>query len=237
MDSLKEAKLRLAGSVRAVALTGAGVSAESGVPTFRGSEGLWRNFRPEDLATPGAFERDPALVWQWYDWRRKKISEVKPNPAHRALAQIEKGHPGFTLITQNVDGLHTLAGSTNVLELHGSIWRVRCTGCGTVKEDRTLPIKTPPVCGCGGIMRPDVVWFGEMLPEAVIEKAFEAASNADFMMVVGTSGVVQPAASLAFRAREAGAYLVEINPESTPLSGIMDQRIPGRAGDIVPGFL
>lgn len=234
MDLLKEAKERLLGSTSPVVMTGAGVSAESGVPTFRGADGLWKNFRPEDLATPGAFDRDPVLVWEWYDWRRRKISQVSPNAAHYALAEIEKTHPGFTLITQNVDGLHAMAGSKNVLDLHGSIWRVRCTECGVISEDRTVPINIPPKCGCGGLLRPDVVWFGEELPMRVIEKAFAAASGADFIMVIGTSGVVQPAASLAVRAKNGGAFVVEVNIENTPLSDIADVFLKGKAAETVP---
>lgn len=232
--ALEKIKEKLMRSASTVVLTGAGISAESGVPTFRGKEGLWRSFRPEDLATPEAFRRDPVLVWEWYDWRRSRISKIKPNRAHYALAEIEKSFRDFTLITQNVDGLHALAGSRNIIELHGSIWRVRCTECGTVSENRDVPIKILPRCPCGGLLRPDVIWFGEKLPEKMIEKAFEASTNADFMMVIGTSGIVQPAASLAFRAKENGAFLVEINPEATPLSGIMDVRIQGSAGETLP---
>ncbi len=234
MDDIKEALDRLRHSSSPVALTGAGVSAESGVPTFRGPGGLWRNFRAEELATPEAFAADPALVWEWYDWRRQKIASISPNPAHRALAEIERKKPGFTLITQNVDGLHALAGSTNVLEIHGSIWRVQCIECGAAQENRAVPIDIPPRCACGGLLRPGVVWFGEMLPEAVINAAFEACSKADFMIVAGTSGVVQPAASLAMNAKRAGAYLVEVNPEPTPLSGSMDAILAGAAGAVLP---
>lgn len=227
------------GSLRAVFLTGAGVSAESGVPTFRGEGGLWRNFRPEELATPGAFKKDPWLVWQWYDWRRKILSGVRPNAGHRALSEIEKekGAEGCTLITQNVDGLHQGAGSTNVLELHGSIWRLRCVLCAAAAENREVGLEEIPRCACGGLLRPAVVWFGEQLPEEVITAAVEAAGKADFMMVIGTSGVVQPAASLAVRAKENGAYVVEVNTEATPLTSIMDVTLQGRAGDILPLLL
>jgi NAD-dependent deacetylase len=237
LDLLKEAKDKLLGSSTPVVMTGAGISAESGVPTFRGEDGLWKNFRAEELATPGAFSKDPVLVWEWYDWRRQKISEVSPNAAHYALAELEKRHPGLTLITQNVDGLHVLAGSENVLELHGSIWRVRCTGCGALKEDRTVPLEIPPKCGCGALLRPDVVWFGEQLPVRVIEDAFTAASNADLVMVIGTSGVVQPAASLAVRAKNSGAFVIEINIESTPLTDITDVFLRGKAAQTLPALL
>ncbi|GMR04132.1 MAG: NAD-dependent deacylase [Thermodesulfobacteriota bacterium] len=236
---MEEVKKRLKGAQTPVFLTGAGVSAESGVPTFRGEEGLWRNFRPEDLATPGAFKRDPWLVWQWYDWRRKILSGVKPNAAHEALARIEKekGAGRVTIITQNVDGLHQAAGSVNVLELHGSIWKLRCVKCAAVIEDRTVGLTEVPVCACGGLLRPGVVWFGEALPEEVFRAALNAAARADFMMVIGTSGVVQPAASLAFKAKQAGAYVAEVNPESTPLSSVMDAVLKGSAGAILPALL
>jgi len=217
-----------------VVLTGAGVSAESGVPTFRGAEGLWRNFNPQELATPEAFEADPRLVWEWYDWRRSIIAGIRPNPAHYALAELERRSPGFTLITQNVDGLHGAAGSRNVLEIHGSIWTVRCVECGNSSENRDVPIKILPRCSCGGLLRPGVVWFGESLPEEVLYRAFEAASSADCMLVIGTSGIVQPAASLAARAKGAGAFVAEINPEATPLSDIMDARLPGKAAELMP---
>ncbi len=230
-------KERLMAARSPVALTGAGVSAESGVPTFRGPEGLWRNFRPEDLATPEAFERDPALVWEWYDWRRSLISGIRPNQAHYALAELERRNPAFTLVTQNVDGLHRSAGSRNVLEIHGSIWTVRCVGCGASSENREVPIKIPPRCGCGGLLRPGVVWFGETLPEDLLYRAFDAASGADFMLVIGTSGVVHPAASFAARAKDAGAFVIEINTERTPLSGRADAVLQGRAGQVLPGLL
>ncbi len=227
--AFKEVKDRLYASKRPVALTGAGVSAESGVPTFRGIGGLWRNFRAEELATPEAFKRDFRLVWEWYDWRRRKISVVKPNSAHYWLADIEKRNKDFILITQNVDGLHGLAGSRNLLEIHGSIWKVKCVECKVLRELMDVPVKMPPMCACGGLLRPAVVWFGEALPEETIQAAFDAADKADFMMVIGTSGAVQPAASLASRAKRNGACLVEINPETTPLSRIMDLTLDSTA--------
>lgn len=237
MDLLEEAKKRLAGSATPVVLTGAGISAESGVPTFRGEDGLWKSFRAEELATPGAFARDPVLVWEWYDWRRALVAKVEPNAAHYALAGLEAAHPEMTLITQNVDGLHALAGSTRVLELHGSIWRVRCTGCGALREDRTVPLDIPPKCACGALLRPDVVWFGEQLPVGVIEDAFASAAAADFVLVVGTSGVVQPAASLAVRAKSAGAFVVEINIDTTPLTDVADVFLEGGVAEMVPALV
>ncbi|MFQ5465324.1 MAG: NAD-dependent deacylase [Thermodesulfobacteriota bacterium] len=234
---IEAASRRLGAASSPAALTGAGVSAESGVPTFRGPGGLWRNFRPEDLATPEAFRAAPELVWQWYDWRRGLVAGLKPNAAHYALAELEKRFPSFTLITQNVDGLHELAGSTRVIELHGSIWRTRCTVCEARSSNRDVPLEIPPKCGCGGLLRPDVVWFGETLPARAIEAAFAAASEADVMIVAGTSGVVQPAASIATRAGEAGAFVVEVNPDSTPLSAVADLRLAGPAAVVLPRLL
>jgi NAD-dependent deacetylase len=221
---------------RVVALTGAGVSAESGVPTFRSETGLWRRYRPEELATPRAFARDPKLVWEWYDWRRGLIAECRPNPAHNALAGIESRLPNFTLVTQNVDGLHRLAGSRRVLELHGDIWRMRCTRQGTTLVDRTTPLpEIPPRCAeCGALLRPDVVWFGESLPGDVLEAAFAVSAACDVMLVVGTSAVVQPAASLPLIAKQNGAALVEINPQPTPLSDYADLVLRQPAAHALP---
>jgi NAD-dependent deacetylase len=187
--------------------------------------------------TPRAFERDPALVWEWYNWRREKVSGLKPNPAHYALVELGKRFRDFTIITQNVDGLHALAGSSDILELHGNIWRVRCVGCARVSENRKVPIEIPPRCECGGLLRPDIVWFGEALPEEVVERAFKALERTDFILVVGTSGIVQPAASFAATAKGNGAFLVEINLERTPLSDIMDIVVPGKAGEVLPKLL
>lgn len=226
--------LRSAG--RVAALTGAGVSAESGVPTFRGAEGLWNNYRAEDLATPEAFERDPELVWRWYDWRRSIIAPIKPNPGHHALAEMESLYENFTLITQNVDGLHALAGSSDPVEMHGNIWHTRCVYEGTVRENRDVPLpRIPPRCaGCGAILRPHIVWFGESLEPEKLSRSFEAAQEADLFFVIGTSGVVQPAASLAGLARNNDAVVVEINLEITPLSDIADASLFGPSGKILP---
>jgi NAD-dependent deacetylase len=230
------AKLR--GARRVAALTGAGVSAESGVPTFRGAEGLWRRFRPEELATPQAFARDPVLVWEWYDWRRQKVGACAPNDGHRALAELGRRSFAFDLVTQNVDGLHRLAGSSPVWELHGSLWNLRCTGCSRNREDRSAPLPSiPPRCACGAIERPGVVWFGESLPSEVLARAFDAASRADVFLVVGTSALVHPAASLPEVAGEQGALVVEVNPELTPLSGLVDVRLAGPSAVILPRIL
>ncbi|GAB4549983.1 MAG: NAD-dependent deacylase [Anaerolineae bacterium] len=219
-----------------VALTGAGISAESGVPTFRGEDGLWRHYRPEDLATPYAFARDPALVWEWYDWRRGLIARCQPNSAHFTLAAMQARLPDFTLITQNVDGLHRQAGVQRLLELHGNIWRLRCTRQGTTFEDRTTPLPhLPPYCpDCGALLRPDVVWFGETLPADVLQNAFTACAACDLILVVGTSALVQPAASLPLIAIQNGAALVEINLQPTPLSDHADLTLRQPAAQALP---
>lgn len=220
-------------------LTGAGISAASGVPTFRGSDGLWRNFRAEDLATPEAFARDPKLVWQWYDWRRGLVSACKPNPAHIALTELQRQNPRFKLITQNVDGLHDLAGTEGALKLHGDLWHLRCTGCDHRGMSREVPlVPLPPLCPqCGGLLRPDVVWFGEMLDEQVWQDARENAGQCDLFLVIGTSAVVQPAASLPMEAHSSGAKVIEVNLEPTPLSASADLSLLGTAAEVVPALL
>ncbi len=218
-------------------LTGAGISAESGIPTFRGEDGLWKRYRPEELATPEAFARNPALVWEWYDWRRQIIARSQPNPAHRTLAEMEEFFPRFTLITQNVDGLHQAAGSRRVLELHGNIWRVRCVKEGIVTENREVPLREiPPRCRCGSLLRPDVVWFGEPLPRDILEEAFAAAEDCEIMLVIGTSALVQPAASIPLVALRCGAAIVEINPHETPLSPYATEILRERAGKALPAL-
>ena len=221
---------------RVAVLTGAGISAESGIPTFRGAEGLWKKFRAEELATPEAFSRDPKLVWEWYDWRRGIIAQKMPNSGHKVLASWENAFPAFSLITQNIDGLHQKAGSKNISELHGNIWKVRCTEEGTVTENYETPLKDiPPRCpSCGAVLRPHVVWFGESLSSAVLNTAFLLSSTCNVMFVIGTSAVVQPAASLPIAAAESGAKIVEINPDPTPLTSYADFSIRGKAGEILP---
>ena len=235
MDAVRE-WLRQANSV--AVLTGAGVSAESGVPTFRGNNGLWKQRRAEDLATPGSFARNPELVWEWYDWRRSVLAEANPNPGHYALAELEKRVSNFTLITQNVDGLHELAGSHNVLRLHGSIWRVRCLACNEERFDRRIPFpEIPPKCECGGTLRPGVVWFGEALPQGVWQAAENAARSAELFLVIGTSAVVYPAAGLAQIAKASGARVVEINIAETNLSDQIDQFLQGPSGELLPQLI
>jgi len=226
--------LRRAG--RVVVLTGAGISAESGVPTFRQAQtGLWAQYDPQELATPAAFRRQPQLVWDWYAWRRELVAGVAPNPGHFALASMEAYVPTFTLITQNVDSLHQRAGSRHVIELHGNITRVKCSREERVVETWPATEERPPRCpDCGAFLRPDVVWFGEALPAAVLHAASEAARLADIFLTIGTSGLVQPAASLPRLAAGNGAVTVEINIEDTPLSPRMDYTLRGPSGVILP---
>ena len=223
---------------RVVAFTGAGISAESGVPTFRGQGGFWENKSVEDLATPGGFARDPRRVWAWYDARRRQISRCVPNAGHLALARYAKAHSDFRLITQNVDGLHMAAGTEGLIRLHGDLFRVRCTREGGSREDRRVPLpEIPPRCACGALLRPDVVWFGESLPEDAMREATEAARRAELFLSIGTSAVVYPAASLPEIARGHGAFLVEINIEPTPLSFLADEVIQAPAAEALPDLL
>ncbi|MEW5981923.1 MAG: NAD-dependent deacylase [Acidobacteriota bacterium] len=235
--------LREAG--RVMATTGAGISAESGVPTFRGPDGLWRRYRPEDLATPEAFGANPALVWEWYRWRRARIAEARPNPGHDALSRFERRWPAFELVTQNVDGLHHRAGSTRVIEVHGNIWRTRCArrcgfsideSPGAATEPVPLDDRGLPVCQCGGMLRPDVTWFGEALDAQAITRAFALAESCEVLLVVGTSSLVYPAAAVPEIALGAGATVIEINVDATPLTSRADVSLRGLAGEILPAL-
>jgi NAD-dependent deacetylase len=227
-------RLREAGSL--AVLTGAGVSAESGVPTFRGKEGLWKEYKGTELATPQAFSRDPELVWEWYHWRRGLVQQATPNPAHEAIAKLEEKLDDFTLITQNVDGLHLEAGSKNVYEIHGNLNRARCSTCGhTSYPDGQEGIPVCELCSAG--MRPDVVWFGESLDVELLEGSFVASARADMLIVAGTSSVVQPAASLAFAAADRGGYVLEVNLDPTPLTGTANDTVLGKAGEVLPQLL
>jgi NAD-dependent deacetylase len=223
---------------RITVLTGAGVSAASGVPTFRGPEGLWKQHRPESIATAEAFRRDPKFVWEWYDWRRQVLSTKTPNRAHEVLAAWSRRYPNFTLITQNVDGLHERAGTQNVIRFHGSIWEVLCWNkCPSSPArwlDETVPFRQiPPKCPhCDGIVRPGVVWFGEGIDGDVLQRSI-AAIDCDVFFTIGTSSQVYPAASLVFAAKERGAYTIEINKEATPASGVIDLQLQGPAEEVL----
>ena len=228
----------LADAKSVTVLTGAGISAESGVPTFRGAGGLWRNFRPEELATPEAFERNPQFVWEWYDWRRSIVAKARPNRGHHALADLEPRVTHFTLVTQNVDGLHDAAGSRQVVKIHGDIWLLRCLSCGREETNRAVPlVPLPPRCACGGMQRPGVVWFGEAMPAAAMERSFEAARRCEVFLCCGTSALVHPATGLPRLALEAGAKLIEVNLEPTPLSHAVHVSLLGKAGDILPEII
>lgn len=220
-------------------ITGAGISAESGVPTFRGADGLWKRYRAEDLATPWAFERDPKLVWEWYNWRRGIIAQAEPNAGHRAIAEMEAIFANFFLITQNVDGLHRRAGNRKLMEIHGNLWLVRCTREGIIWENYEVPLtEIPPKCKrCGAILRPHVVWFGESLDPENLRLAYQLLKECEVLLVVGTSGVVQPVASFPWEAKRHGAYVVEVNIEPTPITRISDLFLKGKASEVLPSLL
>ena len=223
---------------RVLFFTGAGVSAESGLPTFRDAQtGLWANYKPQDLATPEAFARDPETVWRWYQWRRRVHAGVIPNPAHQAIAAFEARRPQTVLVTQNVDRLHELAGSTAPIHLHGSVFRNKCADCGLSTPEVPHDLETPPRCeSCGGLCRPDVVWFGEGLPEEPWRAALAAAEQAEIVLSVGTSATVHPAARIPLVAREAGALVVQVNPEPTAFDRIA-LNLRGPAGLVLPELL
>jgi NAD-dependent deacetylase len=231
MTPIEEAAGRIARARHLAVLTGAGVSAESGIPTFRGAGGLWRGRDPMSLATPQAFAADPELVWAFYNWRRGLVSAAQPNPAHLALAALQDRVPRLTLITQNVDRLHQRAGSRDVLELHGNLFDVRCTGCRQVEDRAGESLPALPSCSaCGSLLRPAVVWFGEDLPPGVWAAAEAAVDQADLLLVVGTSAVVYPAAALA----NAGCPVIEVNLQPTPISAGVTLPLVGKAGEILP---
>lgn len=230
---------RFASAKTVAVLTGAGVSAESGVPTFRDAQtGLWAKYNPEDLATPRAFRRNPRLVWEWYAWRRQLVAQAKPNPAHLALAEMEKLFPQFHLITQNVDGLHQRAGSRKVIELHGNITRTKCFDEGTIIATGPDTGDVPPKCpNCGGLLRPDVVWFEEPMQETEMDQAVQASTACDIFLSIGTSSLVYPAASLPFEALRSGATVIEINPQQTPFTDKAHFVLKGAAGVALPELL
>lgn len=237
-DTLEEVRTRLRAARRVFVLTGAGVSAESGVPTFRGGgdAAVWKGMPFYEISSAGMVERDLPEVWAWFNYRLGVLTDLQPNPAHATLARWQDRFEQFTLATQNVDGLHRAAGSREVLELHGNVWTARCTTCDARADVRTLArSELPPTCpDCGSPMRPDVVLFGEMLPAGIFQRAANAASRAEVCFVVGTSALVHPAAGLPEVAKRAGAFLVEINPEATPLTNLCDVSLRGRAGELLP---
>jgi NAD-dependent deacetylase len=234
-EELQRVATALAQSTTTLVLSGAGVSSASGIPTFRGEEGLWRKYRVEDLATPKAFKSDPVLVWEWYQWRLQLVHDCAPNAAHEALSQMEERFESFWIVTQNVDGYHQQAGSQQVIELHGSIRRARCLACG---KRMTTPVgEGIPYCDCGGILRPDVVWFGETLPMGELQRAVDIARNCDLFITAGTSGLVEPAASLLSVAAVAGALIVEINPVRTAASHRVDVILEGDAERVLPAII
>ena len=237
-ELIKEAAKVIVNSKHLIALTGAGVSAESGVPTFRGEDGLWRRFRAEELATPEAFRRDPKLVWEWYVWRMGIVFKAKPNPAHEVLAKLEGLGILKCLITQNVDGLHQIAGSRRVIELHGSLRRVRCVSCNYKEVINEPPKEIPPKCPkCGSVLRPDVVWFGEPIPEDAWRGAMEHTYRADALLVIGTSAVVAPASYIPHIVKSRGGYLIEINVGTSAITHIADAFIKEPAGKALPKIL
>jgi len=236
MDTFKPVADKLRNAENLVFVTGAGISQESGIPTFRGKDGLWRKYDAMKLATIDAFYEDPKLVWEWYEERRQNILAAKPNPGHVAIAELER-HKQVHVLTQNIDGLHQRAGSKQVYELHGSIITIKCTVCDFKDKITSSLSELPPLCKCGNILRPDVVWFGEPLPQDVWQDAIVQASSCDVMIVVGTSLAVSPANLLPVYAKQNGATVIEVNPEETPMSASMDLSIRSSAAKALPDLI
>ncbi len=234
--SIDTAAKLLADAKHVTVLTGAGVSKESGIPTFRDAQtGFWEKHRPEDLATPEGFLKDPKLVWTWYDYRRKLLGGVKPNPGHEAIVELEKLIDTVTVVTQNVDGLHQRAGSTDVIELHGSITQFFCFDNQHDADDVPFDLETPPLCSvCGSMIRPAVVWFGEALPQKLLRRGISECEESEVILVVGTSSLVQPAASLPYSGYQRGAKIVEVNPDATPITEIAAVVLQGPSGEMLP---
>lgn len=230
LNQLKESK-------RIVFFTGAGISAESGIPTFRGKDGIWNKLKPEELANFSAFMRNPQMVWEWYNHRKKIIHESKPNAGHQAIAEMQNLFEDVTVVTQNIDNLHRRAGSKNIFELHGNIERNFCINCRTFYNEELDFSQGVPKCKCGGLIRPDVVWFGEYLPEDQFSGGEKAALNSDMFFVVGTSAVVYPAAGLVYTAKRGGSFIVEVNLEETEVSSACDASFYGEAGNILPAIV
>jgi len=238
-DVLEAAARALAGARRVVVVSGSGISAESGVPTFRDKDGIWSTVRIEDVATPEALRRNPRKVWEFYEGRRRNMQAVQPNPGHHAIAEMEAVFGEVVTITQNIDGLHQRAGSTQVLELHGSLWKARCLDdCGATRDPFPVPAaELPPPCECGGVLRPSVVLFGELLPPGAMEQAAQDAAECDVCLVVGTSGAVWPAAGIPLVAKKAGRITIEVNPADTEISADLDLLLRGGSGEVLPALL
>ena len=239
-ESIALVRERLARAKNVMVITGAGVSAESGIPTFRDEKGLWKEFNPLDYATHEAFKRDPARVWKWYDERRVKAAQARPNPAHVALAAMAQSGRRVFIVTQNVDDLHEQAGSDEVVHVHGSLWRIRCERDGTVFENRETPLsENPPLCMCGEIMRPDIVWFGEELPRQPVERIrhYLLEGGIDLCLIVGTEATFGYIVQWALQAREAGTMAVDVNPRDTELGSLVDVHLQGKAGEVLPRLL
>ena len=236
MKMFESIKNRIKDAKKIVFVTGAGISQESGIPTFRGKDGLWRNYDAMKLATIDAFYENPKLVWEWYNERRKNIFNAYPNQGHRAIAELEK-YAEVIVLTQNIDGLHQKAGSKEVLELHGSIVKIKCTVCDFKDVETKVFSKIPPLCACGNLLRPDVVWFGESLPQEVWQNAMVFANQCDIMVIAGTSLAVSPANTLPIYAKQNDAVLVEINPEKTEMSSEMDLAIRNTSANVLPEFV
>lgn len=237
MEIQKSFLNKIVTSEKVVFFTGAGISAESGIPTFRGKDGIWNKLKPEELANFNAFMRNPQMVWEWYNHRKKIIHESKPNSGHIAIAEFEKYFDDVTVVTQNIDNLHRRAGSKKIYELHGNIERNYCVDCRTFYNEELDFSEGVPKCRCGGLIRPDVVWFGEFLPADQLEASERAAINSDIFFVVGTSAVVYPAAGLVYTAKRSGSYIVEVNIEETEVSSIADISFFGEAGKVLPEIL
>ncbi|MCB1143584.1 MAG: NAD-dependent deacylase [Leptospiraceae bacterium] len=233
---IEKAKEILKNSKNVAVLTGAGISAESGIPTFRGEGGYWRNYRSEDLATPEAFSRDPQLVWSWYEMRRGVCLNAQPNPGHKIIAEMENYYPEFLVITQNVDGLHARAGNKKLLQIHGDIFTSRCTDCMTIEHFDEHPLSTnPPLCpSCGGLLRPHIVWFGEAYFPGMIDKCLNFLKSVDTICIIGTSGQVSVPVQLAEYAISQGAKSIEINPSTSTLTELVDIALQAPAGEILP---
>lgn len=233
--ALDHAARILAGARSVVVSTGAGMSKESGIPTFRDApNALWEKFDPAKLASAEGFLDDPPLVWRWYEERRRMIAEAKPNPGHSTIARLEPLFENFVVITQNIDDLHRKAGSRNIVEMHGNIFRFKCFDLNHPIDELPDDERVPPRCHCGSLIRPDVVWFGELLPERAVHRAYGALERCDVMLVVGTSGVVYPVAGFPEVARSQGAKIIEVNPEATPITPLADVFLEGRAGEVLP---